>query len=214
MTEEKKSSSTYLIFIAVFFVMVAAFFTIRYKEDSRLVESKNDFLPKDLGEFPENYPRLDKPAFPFDLLDQHGERVNLPSYQGELVYIGFVFAHCAEVCPFTVQGLNQLAKKYMDQKLSVMLITLDPKRDSPEKLPEMAQMWKLEKNVHILSGEVMQVEEVLEAYKISRLVNEKSGQIDHPALVYALDRKGNIAYQLNHPSQRWLEESAARLSQE
>jgi len=55
------------------------------------------------------------------------------------------------------------------------------------------------------------VQNILQALEVPSERNPKTGFISHPALVYVLNKSGNIAYSFNNPSTRWLKEALNRL---
>jgi len=103
------------------------------------------------------------------------------------------------------------AGKLPEDKVKVMVITLDPWRDTPGALPGLAKSWDFPDNAHLLSGDVDDVNNALDRYNVARGRDNKDGQITHPPLVYIVDDEGNIAYTLNNPSTRWLAEAAERI---
>jgi cytochrome oxidase Cu insertion factor (SCO1/SenC/PrrC family) len=46
----------------------------------------------------------------------------------------------------------------------------------------------------VLSGEPDVADRALNAWRVPRVRNEKTGDLSHPSLVYVLDRNGRIAY--------------------
>jgi cytochrome oxidase Cu insertion factor (SCO1/SenC/PrrC family) len=48
--------------------------------------------------------------------------------------------------------------------------------------------------VHVLSDDPEAVERALNAWRVPRARNEKTGEIVHPSVVYVIDREGRIAY--------------------
>src|SRR6266545_7329722 len=87
--------------------------------------------PLDDTALPEAYPRQTEGAPNFTLTDQHGARVSLASFKGRPVVLTFVFAHCQTMCPFVVATLKRAAPEGAE----VLLVTLDPWRDTPSSLP-------------------------------------------------------------------------------
>ena len=68
------------------------------------------------------------------LTDHHGQPFDLSELKGEqktLVFFGFTT--CPDVCPTTLSVLNQALQK-TEQTTRVILITVDPERDTPERL--------------------------------------------------------------------------------
>ena len=77
---------------------------------------------------------------------------------------------------------------------ALLLVTLDPRRDTPSRLPHLAQSWQLPPGAHILSGSVESVERTLDAWGVARTRNERTGEILHPVSIYLIDRLGRLAY--------------------
>ncbi|HEU5197225.1 MAG TPA: SCO family protein, partial [Methylomirabilota bacterium] len=100
--------------------------------------------PLDDGPLPAAYPRETRPAPDFTLLDQHGATLSLASLAGRPVVVTFVFAHCQTMCPFIVATL----KRAMPDGGEVLLVTLDPWRDTPSALAGVAARWELPANFH------------------------------------------------------------------
>lgn len=169
------------------------------------------YQPIDGLQFPENYPKVNKAAPDFQLIDQYGLLGGIGDQLTGPVILSFVFAHCATVCPTIVGEVNQAAGNLASMKVSAMLITLDPWRDTPSSLPAMAKRFRLGTNVRLYSGEVEEVEKVLTAYDMTRVRDQKNGDIAHPALVYIISRSKRISYSLNNPSSAWIEEAVKRL---
>jgi len=73
-------------------------------------------------------------------------------------------------------------------------LTLDPWRDTPSRLPAMAEQWSVAEGDFVLSGSVDAVEEALTAWGVVRARDEATGNVVHPALVYLVERDGTVAY--------------------
>jgi cytochrome oxidase Cu insertion factor (SCO1/SenC/PrrC family) len=77
---------------------------------------------------------------------------------------------------------------------ALLVVTLDPWRDTPGRLPTIASTWKLEGDAHVLSGPPDDVERVLSAWRVPRTRNLKTGDIAHPSIVYVVNAQGRITY--------------------
>lgn len=130
------------------------------------------------------------------LVDQHGQTVTLGSFTGRPVLVTFAFAHCDTVCPVVVADVATAAATLVAENPAVLVVTLDPWRDTPSRLPAMVEGWRLTGDARVLSGEPVAVERVLNGWRIPRIRNEKTGDVSHPSLVYVIDREGRIAYAL------------------
>ncbi len=176
-----------------------------------LQASAGDHSTRRIGSFPRDYPRVDKPAPEIDLIDQHGERLRLSDQRGNLILLTFAFANCHAICPTLIYQTSQVVRELKAADLKLWIITLDPWRDTPEALPHVAQTWNLGEVMHLLSGEVEQVLQLLDAYHVPRNKDPQTGEIAHPGLVYLIDRSGAIAYAFNDPGAGWLKEAIQRL---
>jgi protein SCO1/2 len=146
------------------------------------------------GALPATYPRLDRPAPALDLADQRGTVVTLAALRGRPVLVTFAYAHCETVCPLVVQEVVRARMGLEDAPPALVVITLDPWRDTPSRLATMARHWGLPADAHVLSGPVPAVEAALDRWGIPRSRDARNGEITHPQVVYVLDRTGKIAY--------------------
>jgi protein SCO1/2 len=106
------------------------------------------------------------------------------------------YAHCATVCPAIVRDVIEAQRRLTDRPPAVLIVTLDPWRDTPARLPAIAAAWGLTDGARVLSGEPDRVERALNAWRIPRVRNERTGDLSHPSLVYVIDSRGRIAYAL------------------
>ncbi len=129
-----------------------------------------------------------------DLVDQHGAAVTLERFRGRPVLVTFAFAHCETICPLLVRQALMAAAEAPRVRPAVLVVTLDPWRDTPGRLGAMAAAWQLPEGAHVLGGEVDRVERTLNAWKVPRVRNEVTGDLMHPALTYVLTPDGRLAY--------------------
>jgi protein SCO1/2 len=145
----------------------------------------------------ENYPRLNQPAAPLSLVSQTGETFTLDGIRGRPVLLTFAYAHCATVCPVIVKDALEAQRmlRGTTDDPAVVIVTLDPWRDTPSRLPALAAAWQLPAgDAWVLSGSVAQVQAVLTAWNIPRTRDESTGDITHPSLIYVIDRNGRIGF--------------------
>lgn len=150
---------------------------------------------------PANLPRLDRTAPPLELVDQTGEVVTLERFRGRPVLLTFAYAHCETVCPLLVRDVvaaqAQLRETDPERAPIALVVTLDPWRDTPSRLPAIADAWGLGDDAHLLGGEIADVEATLDAWGVGRWRDTRTGEVTHPALVYVLDGEGRIAFAVN-----------------
>lgn len=156
---------------------------------------------------PPGYPRLDLPLPEFALIDASGRVRTSADLAGRVALLGFAYGHCTTVCPATVATLRTAALRLADVRPRIVVVTLDAWRDTPSSLGALAGKWELPPDALLLSGRVDAVEGLLDALRVVRTRNPKTGEIDHAALTYVVGRNHRIAYAFNAPSPRWLEEA-------
>jgi protein SCO1/2 len=141
--------------------------------------------------------RLDAEPPPLRLLDQHGDTIQVQQYAGRPVVVAFVYGHCETVCPVIVHDLIAATARLGAEAPELLLITLDPWRDTPARLAAIAAAWELPAGAHLLSAEVPQVEAVLDAWGVARSRNATTGEIVHPRLAYLIGESGRITARLD-----------------
>jgi cytochrome oxidase Cu insertion factor (SCO1/SenC/PrrC family) len=142
--------------------------------------------------------RVNDPVPAVGLVDQRGDTLSLGQYHGRAVLVTFAFGHCETVCPLVVhsaiEARDQLATTDSVRTPAIVVVTLDPWRDTPSRLASIARQWGLTGDAHILSGTPAQVEHVLNRWRVPRVRNVKTGDVSHPSLVYVIAPNGRIAY--------------------
>jgi protein SCO1 len=128
------------------------------------------------------------------LTDQFGREISLESFRGRPVIVTFAFAHCETVCPLIVADVLAARRQIDSVPPPVLVVTLDPWRDTPSRLRSIATSWRLDPDAHVLSGPPDVVERTLNAWRVPRARNQKTGDISHPSIVYIVDADGRIAY--------------------
>ncbi|MFN8613069.1 MAG: SCO family protein [Vulcanimicrobiota bacterium] len=155
-----------------------------------------------------DYPQICEALPDFHLQDQAGHPVGPRQLKGTVTFLTFAYAHCETVCPSLMEELRLAAGR---TGCRVVVVTLDPRRDTCGSLGGLARHWRLPQNSLLLSGEVGEVEKTLAAFSMVIERNPATGEITHPALVYVLDTQGRIRYRFSNPAAGWLESAAASL---
>lgn len=125
-------------------------------------------------------------------VDQRGKSISISDLRGNPAMLTFAYGHCSTVCPSIVTDLKIVRADLRRDDVRIVILTLDPWRDVPERLPMLAEHWKLAANDLVLSGAVGDVEAALDTLGIGRKRNETTGDIDHGSTVMVLDRNGKI----------------------
>lgn len=143
--------------------------------------------------------RLDVPAPPLDLVDQYGEPLSLARLSGRSVLVAFAYAHCETVCPLLVRDALEAQRLAAERAgpgvpPAVVLVTLDPWRDTPSRLPHIAASWDLGPSAYVAGGSVAEVQSVLAAWGIETFRDPTTGEIVHPSVVFVVDADGMLRY--------------------
>jgi cytochrome oxidase Cu insertion factor (SCO1/SenC/PrrC family) len=141
--------------------------------------------------------RVEMRAPSFALVDQKGEPTSLSEFRGEQTLLTFAYGHCSTVCPSIVSDLKIARSDSRAGGVRIAILTLDPWRDTPERLPTLAQHWKIDAGDRVLSGSVADVDKTLDALAVGRKRNETTGDIDHGSTVMLIDNRGRIRWRVD-----------------
>jgi protein SCO1/2 len=137
---------------------------------------------------------LEERAPALRLVNQHGDTVALEQFRGRPVLVTFAFSHCETVCPVLVRAAVETRRRFDANRVVTIIVTLDPWRDPPARLPALAARWDLQGDEYVLSGSVEAVEGSLNGWKVPRVRNQATGDLIHPAVTYVVNPAGRLAY--------------------
>jgi cytochrome oxidase Cu insertion factor (SCO1/SenC/PrrC family) len=138
--------------------------------------------------------RLNRATPALSLLDQHGQSADLERFRGRIVLLTFAYGRCETVCPVIVHNALEARRELNELVPVILVVTLDPWRDTPARLPRIAATWQLPPDAFLLGGTVDEVEATLDAWEIARARDLRTGEIAHPSLVYLIDPDGKLAF--------------------
>lgn len=141
--------------------------------------------------------RLDLSPPATALVDQDGARVSLADLRGRPALLTVAFGHCATVCPTVVNDLRRARRTAGRADVQLVVVTLDPWRDTPDRLSSLAAHWGLDAGDRVLSGSVADVEHVLDALGIGRRRNETTGDIEHGGTVMLVSSRGRVEWRID-----------------
>lgn len=136
-----------------------------------------------------------EPSYDFTLTSVDGD-VSLSDFRGKIVLIYFGYTFCPDICPGTLGNVAQALRNMGTQADDVQLImvSLDPERDTPEKLAEY--MGHFHPSFIGVTGSKEKLDEVAALYGIFYQKAEGSDAtgylIDHTATLMVLDREGYL----------------------
>lgn len=131
------------------------------------------------------------------LIDQRGRTTSITDFGGRSAILTFAFGHCATVCPVVVHDIRAARAAAKRSDIPVVVITLDPWRDSPAHLPMIASAWELEPTDRVLSGSVDAVERVLDVLGVQRRRDGRTGDIEHANVIMVTDTRGHVVRRID-----------------
>jgi cytochrome oxidase Cu insertion factor (SCO1/SenC/PrrC family) len=96
-----------------------------------------------------------------------------------------------------VLGASVARRAARRQDVRLVVVTLDPLRDTPDRLTSLAAHWDLAPGDHVLSGSVAEVEAMLATLGIGRTRDEMTGNVEHGATIMLVDERGRVAWRLD-----------------
>ncbi len=127
--------------------------------------------------------------------DQAGNERSLESLKGQPVLLSLVYTNCASICPMTVSAMQRVESN-SGGSARFVLVSLDPQRDSPQRLAEFARLHGLSSRWTLLSGTETNVRELTALLRVQyRRVGP--GEIDHAATLTVLDSDGRLVAQFD-----------------
>ena len=123
----------------------------------------------------------------FVLVDQEGRRHSLLERSPGPTLVTFAFGRCEIVCPTLLHDLRRERRTAGWSDVPILVITVDPWRDTPARLPTLMQQWQLEPTDAALSGSPEEVKAVLDTLGVVRVRDERTGSVDHVAGVLLLE---------------------------
>ena len=136
----------------------------------------------------------------FSLFDQDGEKFSIEQLQGLWSLLFFGFTHCPDVCPSALYDLHQVNEAVArsggrEAAHQVIFVSVDPERDSPERLKEYAAYF--DPDFLAISGSPEQLAALTRQIGVAyRIEPHEPGSanytVDHSASVMLVDPRGRL----------------------
>lgn len=141
---------------------------------------------------------------PVSLVDQTGAAVDESFFEGQWDVVFFGFASCPDVCPITLGVLTE-AQRRLEQSGAaalprIVLVSVDPERDTPEVLTEYMQSFG--DNSVAVTGEPDQLRTLTSELGIffeKRYLDEDFYTMDHSSVVLVIDPDGEVSALFSGP---------------
>lgn len=144
-----------------------------------------------------DWQRLDanEPAPGFTLTDQDGRRVSLAALRGKVVVASFIYTECKDVCPVLPQILSRVDRFLKPEEIArtrFVGISIDPLRDTPEKLRAFMSAHALSpERWTLLTGNAAELTRVAADYGVVAKP-DAAGELIHNAVYVVIDGNGKL----------------------
>jgi protein SCO1 len=132
------------------------------------------------------------------LLNQDGKAIDLDVYRGKKVLVTLFYGSCPATCPLIIDTLRAVEKKVSEpqrQDLRVLLVSMDPERDTPAALRKLADTRRIDTTRWTLAhADAPAVRRIAAALSV-QYKKLPDGQFSHSTIISALDADGKILVQ-------------------
>lgn len=194
--EQKTANPMWLLYSLVVMGVATVFFVVctrirreRIKFDPMMHKIKSFDLP--------GGPQI---GGPFTLEDVNGKVYTEESFKGKWMYIYFGFSNCPDICPQEMQKMTRLIS-HLDKKVGAdywqpLFISIDPKRDTKEKLKEY--LADFHPRILGLTGSLEECERAAREYRVYFAIPDdydpdaQDYLVDHSIIMYLMDPTGKF----------------------
>lgn len=139
---------------------------------------------------------------PFSLTRSDGSSFDRDDLRGRIHLVYFGFTTCPDVCPTELGWMARVMRRLgqLEANVQPILITIDPERDSAERLAEYATVFH--PRMLALRGTPEQTKVAADAfgvvYRKQTPVSQQAGfyLLDHTMTTFVLDRDGRIVHRI------------------
>lgn len=145
---------------------------------------------------------MELPAF--EMTRHDGETVDASVFEGQWDLVFFGFTHCPDICPITLKVLSdardQLASAGHSPLPRIVLVSVDPERDTPERLAEYIEPFAA--GTVGLTGRLDELRKLTAALGIffqKRNSGDEFYSVDHSGVVLVIDPQGRFRALFSSP---------------
>ena len=131
--------------------------------------------------------------------------VALQNFRGKAVLLYFGYTYCPDVCPTSLSLMAQAISGLQAgerERVQGLFISVDPARDTPERLKEYAPFFH--PGIVGISGSDEQIAAVARQYGASYMKQKPNAEgqyaVDHSSVTYVIDPEGKLVASLPHAS--------------
>jgi protein SCO1/2 len=134
----------------------------------------------------------------FELEDQRGEGFALQGLRGKAAMLFFGYTYCPDICPVTLSKMGRVYELLgaREKDLATIFITVDPERDTRDKLAEYLDYFAID--AIGLRGSKEEIDQVIGQYGGHYSLGKEEGQadyfVDHSTYTYLIDQQGKVRF--------------------
>jgi len=131
-----------------------------------------------------------------ELSDHYGQPRSLSDFRGKAIVVFFGYTTCPDICPSTLARLAAVMKALGKdaERVQVLFVTLDPERDSAERLKDFVPWFH--PTFLGLRGDVGQIKAATEEFRVFSARKDVAGELgyvlDHSTGAYVYDPAGKL----------------------
>ena len=125
----------------------------------------------------------------FRLTDQHGRSVSLGDLRGQTIVLTFPYSTCGAACVVIAQQIRG-ALDELSRPVTVLLISADPRADTPANVDRFLASMSLSERVLYLTGSPSQLQAVWRSYRVTPASAGRRA-FDRAASVVLIDSQGD-----------------------
>ena len=143
-----------------------------------------------------------RPVNDFSLIERSGKPVTKKDLLGKPWVVNFIFTSCAMSCPANTKAMMELSHACKDLDVRFVTISVDPERDTPERLTQYAEVYQADPEQWLfLTGDKDKIFDLIR-YSFLQIIEEKKGkdrlfgyEFAHTDRVMHIDSQGVVAGQ-------------------
>jgi protein SCO1/2 len=137
---------------------------------------------------------------PFKLTDHNFKPISDEDLKGQPFLVFFGFTHCPDVCPTTLFEVSEVLRALgpEGEKVRALFVTVDPERDTPEKIKDYLSSF--DPRVIGVTGSAEAITAMEKTYRVYAKKVPLEGTnytMDHTAIVYLMDKEGRFVTPFN-----------------
>jgi protein SCO1 len=197
--------------LSVLMVVCAAVLVWRARDRAAAEQESAAAIAVSPGDDAPSYSFRIKPAEPqpapvladFELIERSGRTVTNADLLGQPTVVGFVFINCGGPCPRVTDEMRLLQKRFAGKPVRLVTITVDPERDTPERLAAYADNYGAKQDWLFLTKDQETIYPLIRD-SFGLTVKEETGparrpgwEITHTTRVVHVDASGRIRGKYN-----------------